>query len=418
VPWPKTGEGYDAAKVKLPPTYIDTPQTRRGRARYYAAVSRFDTELGQVYDAARATLGPNSFFIHSSDHGAQWPFGKWNLYEEGTHVPLIVSWPGMVKPNTRTDAMVSWVDILPTLIDVAGGRPPKGLDGRSLLPVLRGRTKQNREYIFTTHSGDGAMNVYPMRGVRNARWKYILNLHPEFAYTTHIDRAGNADSDAYWPTWKASAATDARAAAIVRRYRERPAEELYDLQADPDEQQNLAAKPEHDEIKRKLRRELESRMRAQGDRRTVYGPPRLLTDPEPTAPPRIAGRALIITCTVSPRSREGVILAQGGNQNGYALHLKNGKPIFSVRVRRMLYTAAAPDALEGTVSLEAHLEKDGTMALAVGGSIVARGKAPGPIPVQPGEELSIGSDTQVAVGDYTAPHPLDGTVTDVKVTTK
>lgn len=422
VPWPRGNEGYDPARVKLPPTFIDTPQTRRARARYYAAVTRFDTELGQVYDAARRRLGPNTFFLHSSDHGAQWPFAKWNLYDAGIHVPLIVSWPGVIKAGTRTDAMVSWVDILPTLIEVAGGKPPRGLDGRSFLPVLRAPSRAHRERIFATHSGDGAMNVYPMRGVRTARWKYILNLHPEFAYTTHIDRNAAAQAEteagAYWPTWQAAAATDARAAALLRRYRQRPAEELYDLDADPDEQRNLAAQPAQAQRKHDLRRALEAWMRGQGDRGAVYGPPRLLGAAEGTPPPRVAGKALTITCDVTPRARDGVILAQGGNQHGYALHLKEGRPIFSVRENRALYFVAAPDAPGGRFSLEAHLEKDGAMTLAVNGKIVARGKAPGPIRVQPAEELSIGEDTRFAVGDYTAPHPLPGKVENVKIATQ
>ncbi|MES2460367.1 MAG: sulfatase-like hydrolase/transferase [Armatimonadota bacterium] len=428
VPWPKTGEGYDPAKAKLPPMHIDTPRTRQWRTRYYAAVTRFDTELGQVYDATRAKLGPNTVFIHSSDHGAQWPFGKWNLYDEGIHVPLIVSWPGVVKAGSRTDAMASWVDILPTMIEAAGGRPPSGLDGRSLMPVLRGKTQQGRSSIFTTHSGDGNINVYPMRSVRTARWKYILNLHPEFAYTTHIDRNADGNPNSYWPTWKTAATTAATTAthdaAILRRYRERPAEELYDLAADPDEQNNLAAKPEQAEIRRRLRSELEAWMSAQGDRRKVFGTPQLLADPDPapalqTYPtPQIAGKALVITCTVTTNSRDGVILAQGGDRHGYALHLRDGKLIFSVRRNKELSVATAQSVQEGRFSLEARLEKDGALTLSINGKIVARGQATGPIEVQPAEELSIGRDTRVAVGDYAAPHPLQGTVENIKITTK
>ncbi len=414
VPWPKTGEGYNPAAVKISPLLIDTPQTRQWKTRYYAAIKRFDTELGQVYDASRAQLGANTFFIHSSDHGAQWPFGKWNLYDEGIHVPLIVSWPGVVKAKTRTNAMVSWVDILPTLIQVAGGTAPPTLDGRSFLPVLRGQTNQSREMIFTTHSGDGSMNVYPMRSVRDTRWKYIQNLHPEFLYTTHIDN--NAGPNSYWSSWEVAAKTDPLAAAIIHRYRERSAEELYDLDADPYELNNLAAQPAQAAIKANLRRELDAWMAAQGDQRKVYGPPRLLSDPEELQTPNIAGKALTITCDVTPQVLDGVILAQGGNQYGYALHLRDGKPIFSVRENRTLYTAIAPEAPTGKFSLEAHLEKDGVMTLAINGKIVARGKALGAIEKQPAEELSIGQDTRVAVGDYTAPHPLRGKVENVKVT--
>ena len=100
---------------------------------------------------------------------------------------MIAVWRGKIAAGSRTPAMVSWIDILPTLVDVAGGRPPTDIDGRSFAGVMRGQTKVHRDRIFTTHSGDGRMNVYPTRSVRTADWKYIRNLNPEFYYTTHVD---------------------------------------------------------------------------------------------------------------------------------------------------------------------------------------------------------------------------------------
>jgi N-sulfoglucosamine sulfohydrolase len=267
---------------------VDTPGTRDWRARYAAAVTRADDELGLVYDAARTHLGGDTLILFSSDHGAQWPFGKWNCYEAGVRVPLIVAWPGVVRPRTRTAAMVSWVDLLPTLLEAAGGEAPADIDGRSFLPVLRGEASGHRDRIFTTHSGDGRWNVYPTRGVRTDRWKYILNLHPEFAFTTHIDLPGNLGQRAYFSTWEAAAKGDPGAAAILGRYHARPAEELYDLTADPHEQHNLAADPRHAARRDALRAELEEWMRRQGDRRTVFAEPRLLSEPGsygPDAPP-------------------------------------------------------------------------------------------------------------------------------------
>ncbi|RYX86432.1 arylsulfatase A family protein [bacterium] len=417
VPWPKDGSGYQPNAIKLPQSQVDTPQTRQWRTRYYAAVTKFDNDLGQIYDAARAKLGPNTFFLQSSDHGAQWPFGKWNCYDEGIHVPLIVSWPGVIKASTRTDAMVSWVDILPTLIEVAGGKSPKNIDGRSFLPVLRDPKQKLRDRIFTTHSGDGNMNVYPMRSVRTDKWKYILNLHPEFSYTTHIDRGAKNEPENYWNSWEAATATSTRASTIVDRYHQRPAEELYDLAADPDELNNLAAQPAYAQTKNGLRRELEEWMTAQGDKRTVFGTPRLLTDKDEVPSPKLVGNALTVTCKVTPDSptSSGVILAQGGNRQGYALYLETGKPMFVVRQGGQIYTAASLTTITGAFSLEAHLEKDGAMTLAIDGKIVARGKAPGAFKAQPAEELSIGQDTFVAVGDYTAPYPLKGKVENVKI---
>jgi len=110
--------------------------------------------MGRLYDYARAHLATNTLFLFSSDHGAQWPFGKWNPYETSVRTPLIAAWPGVIKPGTRTDAMVSWVDLLPALVELAGGTPPPGLDGKSFAGVLRGSEIMQRDEIYTTHSGD------------------------------------------------------------------------------------------------------------------------------------------------------------------------------------------------------------------------------------------------------------------------
>jgi len=199
VPWPETAPSNDLATIALPPTQMDTPQTGHARALYSAAVTRMDNELGQILDAARAQMGTNVLFLMTSDHGSQFPFAKWNCYDAGIRTPLLVSWPTVIKPGTRTDAMVSWVDILPTLIELAGGVPPADIDGRSFAEILRGQKAEHRDRIFTTHSADGKMNVYPMRGVRTKDWKLILNLHPEFKFTTHIDLAPRGDSKpGYW----------------------------------------------------------------------------------------------------------------------------------------------------------------------------------------------------------------------------
>ncbi|MFZ9745854.1 MAG: sulfatase, partial [Opitutaceae bacterium] len=279
VPWPDEAPEYDPAQLPLPAGSIDTPRTRAWRARYAAAVTRGDDQLGEILAAVRAHLTSDPLILFTADHGAQWPFGKWNLYEAGVCVPLIVAWPGRIRPGTRSDAMVSWVDLLPTLLEAAGGRPPADLDGRSFLPVLTGAAARHRDRIFTTHSNDGRMNVYPARAVRDERWKYIRNLHPEFAFTTHIDlvggRLGQRD---FFGTWEEAAGRDPAAAAILTRYHRRPAEELYDLTADPAEQLNLAADPGHGARLAALRGELDAWMREQGDRQAITVEGRPLAD--------------------------------------------------------------------------------------------------------------------------------------------
>ena len=277
VPWPqRTGE-IKPEEVTIPPNHVDNAVTRQWRARYLAAVRNMDRDLGLVYDAAREKLGDDVFFLHTSDHGAQWPFGKWTLYEDGLRTPLVVSWPGHVAPGTRTAAMVSWIDILPTLVDIAGGPAPTDIDGRSFLPVLTGETATHREFIFGTHSGDGNHNVYPTRSVRTADgWKYVRNLHPEFRFTSHV--TGLQADSGYWGSWLESAKTDPRAADLVRRYGERPAEELYDLNADPLEHHNLAGEPGQAARLQDLRSRLDAWMAETGDPRKVFGTPTLLRE--------------------------------------------------------------------------------------------------------------------------------------------
>ena len=267
---------YAGDEVRVPATHVDTPATRRFRAAYYTDVTRADAELGGIYDLARARLGTNVLFVYTSDHGAQWPFGKWNLYDAGIRVAFVAEWPGVIAPGSRADAMVSWVDILPTIVELAGGSRLPDLDGRSFARVLRGETREHRDQIFSTHSGDGRMNIYPMRSVRTSDWKYILNLHPEFEYTTHIDAAQDRDGVKYWRTWEAAARTNATASKIVERYHARPKEELYDLRKDPLEQRNLTAESVHADRLKQFRDEVETWMKAQGDKRTVFSSPRLL----------------------------------------------------------------------------------------------------------------------------------------------
>jgi uncharacterized sulfatase len=199
-----------------------------------------DADLGRIYDAAYKHLGDDTLFIHFSDHGAQWPLGKWNLYDAGVRVPFFAVWPGAIKPRSKSDAMISLVDVLPTLIEAAGGKAPETIDGRSRLSVLKGKSTTTADYTFTTHSGDGRMNEYPSRSVRTARWKYIRNLRPDAEHHTHIDRGESIDGNDYWQSWIERAKTDDAARAIVDRYFRRPAEELYDLEQDPHEQNNLA----------------------------------------------------------------------------------------------------------------------------------------------------------------------------------
>jgi arylsulfatase A-like enzyme len=256
---------FDPKKVTLPSFFIDTQETREHWVRYLTDIEGMDQEMGRVLKFAEKKFGKDFIFLFTSDHGGQWPFGKWNLYDYGTRVPLQVRWPGKIKAGVRTDAMVSWVDILPTFIDLAGGKVPNGTDGKSFAPVLLGESKKHREMIFTTNTGDKEMNIFPIRSVRAGQYKYIHNLRPDAYHTNHSDRLRSDGRGAYWYSWYDAAKTDPKATEIVKRYHTRPEFELFDLQKDPSEQNNLANKKKFQNKLSELRSELKKWTIAQGD---------------------------------------------------------------------------------------------------------------------------------------------------------
>jgi arylsulfatase A-like enzyme len=273
---------YDPAQVRLPAYLIDTEETRAHWARYLTDVTGMDTTMAEVDQLARNHFGSDDYlFLYSADHGAQWPFAKWNLYDAGTRVPLIVRWPGKVKAARRTDALVSWIDVMPTLIACAGGTVPADIDGRSFLPLLRGERNTHREVIYTTHSGDGIMNVYPMRAVRTQDFKYIRNLRPDCYHSNHSDILRKDGAGAYWHSWDQAAKEDTAAAAVLARYYRRPALEFYNLADDPTEQNNLADHPPYQAQIKKMASMLDAWMTEQGDTQALFHEPYPLSGPTP-----------------------------------------------------------------------------------------------------------------------------------------
>ena len=259
---------YDPAKLKLPSFIVDTKLTRKAMANYYQDITTMDGRIGQVTSMLRKYgLEDNTLFIYTSDQGSEWPHSKWTLYDAGIRVPFIAVWPGVIRPGSVCHAMVSFVDMTPTFINIAGGGRPEGLDGKSFLDVLTGKTKSFRDRIYATHTGDGNMNVFPQRCVRDTRYKYILNLHPERLWTTHFTKVSGIPQShkQVWDTWVEKARSDTEAARIVDLNENHPFEELYDTQADPCELNNIAARPQVRPILLKMRGMLKKWLATQGE---------------------------------------------------------------------------------------------------------------------------------------------------------
>ena len=272
---------YDPDEVHLPDYLVDTPETRSHWARYLTDITGMDKEIGRIHNIATKLFGDDFLFLFTSDHGGQWPRGKWNLYETGVRIPLIVSWPGRIAKGGRTDAMVSSVDIVPTLIDAAGGSVPGDIDGRSFLPILDGDGRTHRERMFTTHTGDKIMNIFPIRSVRIGKYKYIHNLRADSYFTNHSDRLRKDGAGAFWDEWDEAAKVDPKAAAIIRDYYTREDFELFDLDEDPSEYNNLAWNPEYRDVMVEMQKELAEWAKSQGDDLKSHRDPYLRSEPIP-----------------------------------------------------------------------------------------------------------------------------------------
>ena len=278
VVWPEESD-YDPAKIDVPSRHIDTEDYRKSRARYYADITKMDGNVGKLLKSLKDhELDQNTIVVFVSDQGPQFPFGKWSLYDYGIQSPLLVRWPREIEAGTKSKALVSLTDLVPTFVEMAGGTAPEGIDGKSLLPVIKGEVDSIHEMIFASHTGDRKMNRAPMRMLRTDKYKYILNLAPEIRYTTHMDKAKDHDGGReYWDSWREASFKNEHAAAVLWKYHNRPGEELYDVISDPLEQHNLAKDPAYNEIIKEFRVEMNAIRKQQGDFET--GPEELDNNP-------------------------------------------------------------------------------------------------------------------------------------------
>ncbi len=278
-PWnrgPK--ELYDPALLTVPPYLHDNKTTRNLLADYYAEISQFDTQVGNLLDLLkRCGEENNTLVMFVSEQGSSFPYGgKWSVYDNGIRASTLVRWPGHVEPNSSSDALLQYVDVAPTFLEAAGVDPRSldvgcpdahghtGFDGRSFLDVLRGKNTQLRKYVFaqqTTVGINGFLEPYPMRAVRDARYKLVVNLAPENTYNISGIHKGQPIA-----SWQEDAKTNPELAVRVQWLFHRPAEEFYDLRSDPDEMNNLANDPELETVKKKLRQQLDRWMEQQGDK--------------------------------------------------------------------------------------------------------------------------------------------------------
>jgi len=249
----------DPDKIVLPPHHVDTPVMRRQWALYYDAVEKLDAQVGQrLRELEEAGLADDTIVFYYSDHGGVMPWSKRFLHERGTHIPLIVRFPKKYQhlapsaPGTRSDRLVSFVDLSPTLLSLAGVSVPANMQGEAFMGP---QAKAPRQYVyFFRDRADERPDAF--RAVRDQRYRYIrnfLNDRPLLQPNKYKERQ--------YPVWNLLKELNAQGklkpeqAALCAP--SRAAEELYDLQADPHETKNLASDPAHADTLKRMRKALE-----------------------------------------------------------------------------------------------------------------------------------------------------------------
>lgn len=415
----------------LPHTAVHTPihagEKFRGKSsngRFGDWVEEVDWSVGQVLGTLRElklsertlvifTSDNGPWLVKGADGGSAKPLrgGKGSTWEGGVRVPTMAWWPGTIAPKSTSDAVAGTIDILPTCVAIAGGKLPAEpvIDGRDLSPVLFGKRKESPREAHYYFSG------YNLQAVRQGRWKLAIAPQADAADKTTVE----------------ASKTNPR---------------LYELDADIGETTNLADK--HPDVVEKLTK-LITTMNDEigGPAPKSRRPAGVVAKPQPLYPidevpkgkdapkpaaldklkpgdavpsgsaPQIAGKAFTLSCEIETDLRDAAIVAHGGASAGYALHLKDGRVVFSVRTGpKDAVTDVQSEPIKGPVKVVATVGRDGALTLAVGEQAIVKGKAPGPVPRQPAEDFCVGHDNGQPVANYAKAKPFEGKITNLKVT--
>ena len=177
VPWVMgDASQYPPKSLKLPPNLADTPVTRDHFSNYLAEITYMDDQVGEILEALEATgKKDNTLVLFTSEQGSQFPGSKWTNWNTGLHTALIAEWPGTVPSGKRTDALVQYAEVAPTLIALAGGEIESHIDGSSFAEVLHGNTDEHRDFAYGLHNNLPEGPRYPIRSVTDGKFRYIRN---------------------------------------------------------------------------------------------------------------------------------------------------------------------------------------------------------------------------------------------------
>ncbi|MBM3858701.1 MAG: sulfatase [Verrucomicrobia bacterium] len=254
---------FTAAEVPVPGFLPDDPDVREELALYYSSVRRADDCLGGILRALQESGEDNrTAIVFLSDHGMPLPFAKTQLYFHSTRTPWMVRWPGVTKPGAVDERhMISGVDLLPTLLDIAGLTHPAGMDGRSFAPLLRGEQQDDRDFVVTEYNENAGGFRNPMRSIVTKDFAYIFNPWSNGERVMATATKGTVT----YRRMQALAKTDPAVAARLKLFDYRVPEEFYNYATDPDALQNLIDRPQYRGARDRLIKQLEGWMVKTGD---------------------------------------------------------------------------------------------------------------------------------------------------------
>lgn len=239
--YPRVPEGYETNSVMVPKALPDLPETRQDMAGMMVAVNTVDRLCGQVLSALmECGEYHNTLILFTTDHGLPFPMMKCSLYDDGLGVALLMRYPGMNRGKGRIDALLSQVDVFPTICDIIGTKAPDWLQGHSFLPVINGEREEIRTALFAEINYHVAYE--PVRCMRTKQYKYIVRGDNgyEKAPPVHVDDSLSKEVFSRYGYFERT---------LVRQ-------ELYDLMLDPQERDNLAYKPEYEEVRQECKSRL------------------------------------------------------------------------------------------------------------------------------------------------------------------
>ena len=246
-PYPKSNDYTNQDIFKLPYTGKNIPSYKTG---YYQNIKEDNYQINDILNIVdKHNLKNNSLFVYAADHGIS---GKWGLSEHGLKAPFIVRWPEMIKPNIQSDVILSFVDVVPTFLDIIGAQVSKDIDGLSFYKTLLGDENEIHDYIYgvSTMQNIQKCKVFPSRMIREKQYKYIKNFN-----SLEVFKDNMGENEIINKFIEIGA----------RSFPNKPYEELYDLEKDPFQKNNLAKDNKHLQVKNSLELALEKWMISQDD---------------------------------------------------------------------------------------------------------------------------------------------------------